>query len=41
MERYILNYDDINMNFELFEFNHPLAILYSSGTTGQTQMYLS
>jgi acetoacetyl-CoA synthetase len=21
------------MNFELFEFNHPLAILYSSGTT--------
>jgi len=31
----ILNYDDINMNFELFEFNHPLAILYSSGTTGK------
>ena len=29
----ILNYGDINMNFELFEFNHPLAILYSSGTT--------
>jgi len=23
------------MNFELFEFNHPLAILYSSGTTGK------
>ena len=23
------------MNFELFEFIHPLAILYSSGTTGK------
>ena len=31
----ILNCEDIHMNFELFEFNHPLAILYSSGTTGK------
>ena len=29
----IFDYDEVNMNFELFEFNHPLAILYSSGTT--------
>ena len=27
------NYD--KTNFELFDFNHPLAILYSSGTTGK------
>ena len=31
----IFDYDEINMNFELFEFNHPLAILYSSGTTNK------
>ena len=29
------NIDDEKMNFELFDFNHPLAILYSSGTTGK------
>ncbi|MDP6440545.1 MAG: acetoacetate--CoA ligase [Pelagibacteraceae bacterium] len=29
----IFDHDETNMNFELFEFNHPLAILYSSGTT--------
>ena len=26
---------DKKLNFELFDFNHPLAILYSSGTTGK------
>ena len=31
----IFDYDETNMNFELFEFNHPLAILYSSGTTNK------
>ena len=31
----ILNRKITKINFELFEFDHPLAILYSSGTTGK------
>ena len=31
----IFGVNDDKMNFELFDFNHPLAILYSSGTTGK------
>ena len=30
----ILKASDENSNFERFEFNHPIYILYSSGTTG-------
>ena len=30
----ILNKSKINSNFKKFKFNHPLYILYSSGTTG-------
>ena len=31
----ILAENNYKISFELFEFNHPLAILYSSGTTGK------
>ena len=31
----IFDNNDEKMNFKLFNFNHPLAILYSSGTTGK------
>ena len=31
----IRNKSDKKIKFELFDFNHPLAILYSSGTTGK------
>ena len=30
-----LNNSDLDENFERFEFNHPIYILYSSGTTGK------
>ncbi|MDC1092682.1 acetoacetate--CoA ligase [Pelagibacteraceae bacterium] len=30
-----LNQSEIDENFERFEFNHPIYILYSSGTTGK------
>ncbi len=30
-----LNESDLDENFERFEFNHPIYILYSSGTTGK------
>jgi acetoacetyl-CoA synthetase len=31
----VLNNSSLNENFERFDFNHPIYILYSSGTTGQ------
>ena len=31
----ILDSKITKINFKLFEFDHPLAILYSSGTTGK------
>ena len=31
----ILNNSNLNETFERFEFNHPIYILYSSGTTGK------
>ena len=38
----ILKRSDENSNFERFEFNHPIYILYSSGTTGfQSVSYMA
>jgi acetoacetyl-CoA synthetase len=31
----VLDNSDLDENFERFEFNHPIYILYSSGTTGE------
>ncbi len=31
----VLNQSEVNETFERFEFNHPIYILYSSGTTGK------
>ncbi len=31
----VLNKSNLDRNFERFEFNHPIYILYSSGTTGK------
>ena len=31
----VLNYSELDETFERFEFNHPIYILYSSGTTGK------
>ncbi len=31
----VLNESNLDENFERFEFNHPIYILYSSGTTGK------
>jgi acetoacetyl-CoA synthetase len=31
----VLDNSNLNENFERFEFNHPIYILYSSGTTGK------
>jgi len=37
----ILQQEIAYSKFEKFNFNHPLYILYSSGTTGVTKMYCS
>ena len=34
MDAFIAPYDAAEIQFERFEFNHPLYIMYSSGTTG-------
>ena len=31
----VLDYSKLDETFERFEFNHPIYILYSSGTTGK------
>ena len=31
----VINNSELDETFERFEFNHPIYILYSSGTTGK------